>query len=101
LPAMEQDARDFWRCIAAAFAEGGKVSSLQRGDDWIPVGERVPDTRSGVLAWRERPEGGGYVCLVHYGDGIWHNEMWVPCAPFSHWKPIPGPGSRPRTSTPR
>jgi hypothetical protein len=89
LPAMEQDARDFWRCIAAAFAEGGKVSSPQRGEevpphkvhtqfcaawDGRPCSCGAGDIGSVFPERPERPRTGREVCEHRYlqdTDGRW------------------------------
>jgi hypothetical protein len=92
LPAMEQDARDFWRCIAAAFAEGGKVSSPQRYNsfDWRPMSEKPTATGKYLVAHR------GVVNVRHYlhpeGEWVsgsvvgWQGDLsWGP----THWSAIP------------
>ena len=88
------DEEAMWREII------GRIPSIQQGQQWIPVSEKLPNCNGCYLVWRPHFFGGeiGMPAICYFdGQNVWHDSYGVDFERVLHpddvtaWMPLPEP----------
>lgn len=84
------------RVVATLEAQQGRIAELEaelkEERRWIPVGERLPEDNSNVLAYLRIGEA-GRIYPANYAKGVWWDRLFSTPATntTTHWMPLPEP----------
>ena len=73
-------------------AEAQVLAKLRQERRWIPVGDRLPEDNSNVLAYLRIGEA-GRIYPANYAKGVWWDRLFSTPATntTTHWMPLPEP----------